>query len=102
MTHQATLFPMEPCARATDPSTSHEAAKTATSNAAKGRQIALVLLTLNPSGLTDFELAKLSGWQQTSIGKRRGELRDAGQVIDSGERRPAPSGAAAIVWKIAS
>jgi hypothetical protein len=53
-----------------------------------------------PDGLTDFELADIMGRQQTSAGKRRGELRDIGLVSDTGYRRPAPSGSMAIVWAI--
>jgi hypothetical protein len=86
--------------RYTDPETCNEARKDALSNAARGRKIALDLLFAHSDGLTDFELAELSGWQQTSIGKRRGELRDLGLVEDSGFRRPSPSGSRAIVWKI--
>jgi|694.fasta_scaffold17751_6 hypothetical protein len=86
--------------RHTDPETCEEARKDALSNAARGRKIALDLLFANPEGLTDFELAELSGWQQTSIGKRRGELRDLGLVEDSGLRRPSPSGSKAIVWRV--
>ena len=87
-------------ARASDPSTSHLAVEDAKKNAAKGRQIALQVLQEHRAGLTDFELATLAGWQQTSIGKRRGELRDLGLVIDSGLRRPSPSGSKAIVWRV--
>jgi hypothetical protein len=53
-----------------------------------------------PSGLTDFELGGLVGRQQTSAGKRRGELRDEGYIEATNERRKAPSGASAIVWRI--
>ena len=88
-----------PRARRTDPDTSHRAAADATLNAGTHRAKALGLLRAAPDGLTDFELAAMLGLQQTSIGKRRGELRDAGLVEDSGKRRPAPSGSAAIVWK---
>jgi hypothetical protein len=38
--------------------------------------------------------------QQTSVGKRRGELRDLGLIEDSNTARPAPSGALAIVWRL--
>ncbi len=90
------LFP--PAARLTDPDTSHAAAEDAQENASTHRARALALLQSHPDGLTDFELADLTGLQQTSIGKRRGELRDRGLVRDSGRRRPAPSGSLAIVW----
>jgi hypothetical protein len=86
-------------ARATDPDTSHEAAQDAAGNSDKHRALALRLLEeAGPDGLTDFDLAAATGIQQTSIGKRRGELRDAGLVINSGRKRPSPSGSAAIVW----
>ena len=91
-------FP-EPTARATDPGTSWAAARDAKPTASAGRALALQLLREHPGGLTDFELAALSGMQQTSIGKRRGELRDAGLVRATDRRRPSPSGSAAIVWE---
>lgn len=69
-----------PAARATDPETSHTAAKNATLGASAGRLAVLrCLLTKGP--LTDFELADVTHLQQTSIGKRRGECRD-GQVAE--------------------
>lgn len=85
-------------ARRTDPDTSHAAALDVIPHASHDRRLALGVLRSHPDGLTDFELADLTGIQQTSIGKRRGELRDAGLVRDSGRRRPAPSGSMAIVW----
>lgn len=86
-------------ARATDPDTSHAA--TPSSDRVRADQ-ALVLETheFHRGGLTDFELADLLGRQQTSLGKRRGELRDLGLIEDSGKRRNTPSGATAIVWRI--
>lgn len=85
-------------ARTSDPETSMMAAEQALVRAGTNRARALNLLRQFPEGLTDFELADLTGLQQTSVGKRRGELRDAGLVYDTGRRRPAPSGSAAIVW----
>lgn len=86
-------------ARATDPVTSHLAAHDAARTAATMRILALeALREAGERGLTDFELAEILGRQQTSAGKRRGELRDVGLVRDSGMKRPAPSGSAAIVW----
>lgn len=64
-------------ARNTDPETSHGAAAKASRNKAAGQRLALAALyQAGDNGLTDFELADITGWQQTSIGKRRGELRD--------------------------
>jgi len=95
VTGQLSLLGM---ARATDPDTSHEAARDAAPTAQTNRALALRILRDYPGGLTDFELAEITGLQQTSIGKRRGELRDAGLVYDTGRRRPSPSGSRAIVW----
>ena len=86
-------------ARHTDPQTSHDAADAHANQRDTDRDKVRVLLSKHPNGLTDFELADLMKRQQTSVGKRRGELRDAGLVRDSGRRRPSPSGSAAIVWE---
>ncbi len=63
----------------------------------------LVLATLaeHSDGLTDFELAEVTGRYKPSIGKRRTDCYAMGLVVDSGERRPTPSGANAIVWRLA-
>lgn len=85
--------------RTSDPDTSKEAAAGATLNAATLRARCLEALRAHADGLTDFELAAHVGSQQTSAGKRRGELVAQGLVRNSGNRRPSPSGAAAIVWR---
>jgi hypothetical protein len=93
--------PVGPNVRLTDPDTSLAAGAQARITAGTLRAWALSCLgQAGDVGLTDFELADWTGRQQTSIGKRRGELRDAGYVEDSGKRRPAPSGAPAIVWQL--
>ena len=84
--------------RTADPDTSWEAAFSHLSTRAGDRRAALEALYHASDGLTDFELGDLMGRQQTSAGKRRGELRDLGLVCDSKTRRPAPSGSSAIVW----
>jgi hypothetical protein len=86
-------------ARATDPDTSHRAA--AEHKALRSRDRREVLrLHCRFNGLTDFELATLMDRQQTSVGKRRCELRDLGLIENSGMKRSAPSGSLAIVWRI--
>ena len=95
---QISLF-ASPVTRRDDPHTSWAAAQDAARGADTHRARALAALRAAPDGLTDFELADRLGVQQTSIGKRRGELRDAGLVADSGFRRRAPSGSLAIVWR---
>lgn len=88
-------------ARATDPDTSHAAARDAARRAPRMRErVLLTLIAAGARGMTDFELAHALGAQQTSAGKRRGELVEAGLVENSGIKRPAPSGSAAIVWRI--
>lgn len=98
--------------RASDPETSRGAAVVAIGRKALGQGLALeALYRAGERGLTDFELAAVTGWQQTSIGKRRGELRDDGLVcaaflLDpmSGDRvsvrRPSPTGTPAQVWEL--
>lgn len=91
-----------PAARRTDPETSKQAGAL---NRENDRRQALLIHATHPDGLTDFELAALMGRQQTSAGKRRGELRDLGLIHPltiAGEKitRPAPSGAPARVWTI--
>jgi hypothetical protein len=100
---QRTLFgpgAIPPAARASDPETSHQAARDNPLHKAADRRRVLLIHAQHPAGLTDFELAELCAGQQTSLGKRRGELRDAGLIVNAGIRRPAPSGSLAIVWKI--
>jgi hypothetical protein len=89
-----------PAARTSDPDTSHKAAERALSRGSEDRKQALEAHRAHPEGLTDFELGDLVNRQQTSAGKRRGELRDLGLVRDSGARRASPSGSSAIVWQI--
>ena len=86
--------------RRTDPDTSRQAATLAQLTAGTVRERCYLTLLTHPEGLTDFELADLVGRQQTSAGKRRGDLVAVGLVEDSGERRRTPSGASAIVWRL--
>ena len=66
----------------------------------------LVLKHLCDGPLTDFGLAAATGWQQTSIGKRRFECMKA-DLVDryrdgkgNDITRPSPSGSPALVWCI--
>jgi hypothetical protein len=89
-----------PVARSSDPSTSWQAAEIAEINAGTNRALALeALRAAGAAGLTDFQLAEITGVQQTSIGKRRGELVRMGLVVGTGETRPSPSGSPALVWR---
>lgn len=94
----------QPVARRTDPDTSWAAAEDATRNANTLRWRCLQVLKAHPEGLTDFALADEVQSQQTSAGKRRGELVKAGLVekatVDGVVvKRPSPSGSLAIVWR---
>ena len=92
------LGDFSPLARNSDPVTSHDAAALAGLTAGSLRWRCLEVLAAGP--LTDFELADQVERQQTSAGKRRGELVAAGLVVATDVKRPAPSGALAIVWAI--
>lgn len=89
-----------PAARNTDPQTSHQASARNPGGRAGDCRAVLLAHSKHPDGLTDFELAGVVHRQQTSAGKRRGELRDLGLIASTDVRRPAPSGSPAIVWKI--
>lgn len=88
-----------PSVRTTDPDTCVPPSEPKMS---KGRTLALLTHAEHEAGLTDFELADLTGSAQTSVGCRRAELVkcDPPLVMGTTVRRPSPSGAAAIVWKI--
>jgi len=88
--------------RPSDPETSHAAAHSCLNMRTIDRMAVLRAHSDHPKGLTDFELAALMRRQQTSVGKRRGELRDRGLIEATEVRRPSPSGSSAIVWKITS
>lgn len=105
MSSQQNLFFPRRSARATDDVTSVIAAENASRRVPFGRMLALKLHYDHPEGLTDFELAELSGWQQTSIGKRRGDLMnpeyfDPPLIEKTGLTRPSPTGSPARVWRI--
>ena len=91
------LFDEPARARSTDPWTSHAAKEF---NLNEDRVAVLLVHSRHPFGLTDFELASNMDRQQTSVGKRRGELRDHGYIEQTPIKRNAPSGAMAIVWRI--
>ena len=101
-----TLFDQEPVARAraTDPDTSHQAARSVTN--LRDSQEA-VLRTLRLMSATDVELMRVYRHNErnpvqsdSGIRTRRKELVDLGLVRDSGLRRKLPSGRNAIVWEV--
>jgi hypothetical protein len=91
------LFSKTGLARRTDPDTSHLATEGTKERRVRHKDLALQTLYIH-GGMTDFTLAEFTKIQQTSIGKRRKELCDAGLCFDSGLKRAAPSGSLAIIW----
>lgn len=97
-----------PASRHTDPETSREAAERVANVRERDIDLARTALTAaGPAGLTDFELADRTRVQQTSIGKRRKDLQDAGEVemvvdLSTGKpvKRPTPTGSLSQVWRI--
>ena len=93
-------------ARATDPDTAHDAALTA-ANADHRAVYAAILAALHEHGpLTDYHLslhvARRTGAPilRTSVGKRRGELRDMGLICNSGHRAKTDTNTTAIRWAL--
>jgi hypothetical protein len=101
------LPPLDHMVRRGGQDTSQGAAVIAIFNLKGNREAAMAALAqAGESGLTDFELAAVTGVQQTSIGKRRKELVDLGlvaSVLDptTGKpaTRPSPSGSPSMVWR---
>lgn len=56
------------------------------------------ILSARHSGLTAIEAAVAIGLDRYSVQSRLSELRNKGLIVDSGQRRPNPSGRRAIVW----
>lgn len=97
MEHDLFTYPTDPGWKKTD--TSRDAAKDMAGKAGKLR--AAVLDTLWRHGpLTTEEIAVWAGHGYASIQPRTSELRLAGRIEDSGERRLNNSGKRAIVWRL--
>jgi len=85
----------------------HKATGTSAASAAKMASAAPVLRekcmsALEGRPLTADEVAAACGESILAIRPRISELKRAGDIIDSGDRRPNASGHRAIVWKIKS
>ncbi len=61
----------------------------------------LKLIGESVEGLTGNEMAAAMGWDITSIRPRLTELVRLGKIINSGKRRPTPSGCTAMMWVVA-
>ena len=87
--------------RATDPDTSHEAAKKASKRGPSQRlKIWEALQALGQA--TDYELSEYAHVLRSSAGKRRQELTDLGFVEATLLRRATDTGSLAIVWQCVS
>ena len=95
-----------PGARATDPDTSRTAARRATVRAGRSRARLLASYAVDDvfagnGGLTDEQAAEWAGVHPRSCWwKRCSELRHAGLIADTGERRPGAAGPPRMVCAI--
>lgn len=62
------------------------------------RKVLDALAVRHPNGLTDYEIANVTGLRLYTAAPRRTELVSQGWVMDSGRRRPTDSGTPAAVW----
>jgi len=93
-------LPMTPPSHHNAPAgTSTIAAHRIAGHAAKQRsEVFGVILREGARGATDAEIEAVTGIRAQSVSPRRGELRTLGLIVDSGKRRPTPSGRPAAVW----
>lgn len=87
-------------ARLTDPVTSLDAALSVERGKAREDYARVLDLLAQHGPLSDFDLARLTGIKQTSIGKRRGELRDAGLVQEFDRLGVSDTGSACLRWAL--
>jgi DNA-binding MarR family transcriptional regulator len=87
-------------ARRSDPETSHEAAQEVEKSVTALEAIVLEALRNHPLGLTNHEIVEFTGLTWNTASPRLHPLVKKGWVIDSGERRPGPSGRNCIVWRL--
>lgn len=106
-TGQGSLFargavppPAAPRARFTDPVTSHEAARAVTADRQRDAHRLVLQLLAEHGPLSDFDLARLTGLKQTSVGVRRGELVELGQVERFDRAGVSDTGRACIRWAL--
>jgi len=94
-----------PNTRTTDPTTSHEAARSISKLAETYSMITHLFKTYGPMNdqrlLEVWDKAQLKPISDSGLRSRRSELVAAGKLVDSYERTPMPSGRQSIVWSIA-
>ncbi|GJL53947.1 MAG: hypothetical protein NPIRA02_10790 [Nitrospirales bacterium] len=86
-------------AHASDPQTSHDAAKEA--KAIRGEHQKLILRVMHrcTNGMTFEDIASCASLDYHQVGRRVCELRRAGLVRDSGRKRKTRTGRSAVVWE---
>lgn len=90
----------EAYARATDPGTSHAAARDMRGEEANRREKTVLYAIRNSTeGLTNHEIVRLTGLNWNTASTRIAPLRRKGLVKNSGLKRPGPSGKQCIVWQ---
>lgn len=82
-----------------DPDTSVEAARAAQGMADQHKAIIWTEL-LFFGDMTSQEIADKCELDYHQVARRMSEMKRAGEVQDSGERRPSPSGRRACVWRL--
>jgi DNA-binding MarR family transcriptional regulator len=87
-------------ARGSDPDTSHQAAEHVQRHTAtRLERLALAAVRANPAGLTNHEIAAVTGVVWNTITPRMKPLERKGLVYDSGLRRKGPTNRPCIVWR---
>ncbi len=87
-----------PRARRTDPETSHVAAASMAGGATRHRERILAHLRTVEDATKD-EIGAAVGLTDVQAARRLSELKAAGEIEDSGARRPTASGRPAIAWR---
>jgi len=87
-------------ARATDPSTSHEAAESITGALPKLEAVVLTALRAAPNGATSTELAQALDLSLVTVSPRLRPLANRGLIVATALRRKGLSGRAQIVWQV--
>lgn len=98
MNQLALSFDPRRLARASDPITSHEAARRVR-EFAKGHALIILECLRTHGDLTVDEIAKRTTLLAHQINKRTKELQDAGLIITTGETRLSASGRNERVWR---
>lgn len=94
-----TLFDFIPAARASDPSTSAEAAAAATASGVRGEQAARVREGVRAwPGKTSRELAVLLGMDRHAVARRTADLEHLGEVRKGPARLCTAGGKKAVTW----